>query len=50
MPQMPLPILRLNEDDAPFSQDPAQSFTMPARFYYDADIFQLEKSAIFYRS
>ena len=36
--------------DAPFTTDPGQSFTMPARFYTDKDIYDLEKSAIFYKT
>jgi phenylpropionate dioxygenase-like ring-hydroxylating dioxygenase large terminal subunit len=30
-------------------QDPARSYTLPARFYTDPDIFQAEREAIFYR-
>lgn len=30
-------------------QDPALSYTLPARFYTDPDIFQAEREAIFYR-
>lgn len=44
------PILRLRDDDAPFRANPAESFTIPARFYNDPEIYELEKPAIFYRS
>ena len=36
--------------DAPICADPAQSFTLPARFYTDPAIYEAEKAAIFYRS
>ena len=36
--------------DRPFSANPGESFTMPARMYHDAQVFQDEKAAIFYRS
>ncbi len=44
------PVLRLQSDDAPFVSSAAESFTMPARFYFDPQIYALEKEAIFYRS
>jgi len=47
---MTVPILRLADGDAPFSPDPATSFTVPARFYTDAGIYEREKDAIFYRN
>ena len=37
-------------DDKPFRADPKQSFTLPARYYHDARVFEDEKAAIFYRS
>ncbi len=36
--------------DAPFTADPAQSFTIPARYYTSPEIYHAEKDAIFYRS
>ena len=36
--------------DFPFRKDPKHSFTLPARFYTDAAIFEAEKAAIFYRT
>lgn len=36
--------------DRPFTEDPGQSYTLPARYYIDPEIFEAEKSAIFYRS
>ena len=36
--------------DRPFTRNPGESFTMPARMYHDRDVFQAEKAAIFYRS
>lgn len=47
---MTIPILRLQAEDAPFRADPTESFTIPARFYHDAEIHEREKSAIFYRN
>ena len=37
-------------EDQPFTADPKQSFTLPARYYTDAGIFEAEKPAIFYRT
>ncbi|MEQ8653200.1 MAG: aromatic ring-hydroxylating dioxygenase subunit alpha [Kiloniellales bacterium] len=42
--------LTLRAGDRPFCDDAARSFTLPARFYHDASVFELEKEAIFYRS
>lgn len=36
--------------DRPFTKDPGQSYTLPARYYTDPAIFAAEKAAIFYRS
>ncbi len=36
--------------DMPFRADPKRSFTLPARYYTDAGIFEQEKAAIFYRT
>ncbi|GMG82735.1 carnitine monooxygenase subunit YeaW [Paralimibaculum aggregatum] len=47
---MTVPVLNLSPGDAPFTESPAKSYTMPARFYFDPAIYELEKSAIFYRS
>lgn len=47
---MAIPILRLDAQDAPFRSDASKSFTIPARFYHDPEIYQMEKSAIFYRN
>ena len=47
---MTSPILRLREGDAKFCMNPAESFTIPARFYTDPEIYGLEKEAIFYRN
>jgi len=43
-------VLNLQSGDAPFRADPAQSYTLPARFYHDPTVFELEKDAIFYKS
>jgi len=45
-----IPKIHRQPDDAPFASDPRQSFTLPARFYRDASIYEREKDAIFYRS
>ncbi|MEM7073700.1 MAG: aromatic ring-hydroxylating dioxygenase subunit alpha [Pseudomonadota bacterium] len=47
---MTLPVLDLMPGDAPFRTDPKQSYTLPARFYHDRDIWEAEKATIFYRS
>ena len=36
--------------DEPFQPNPEKSFTIPARYYLDADILAQEKASIFYRS
>ncbi len=33
-----------------FAADPGRSYTLPARYYYDPEIYEREKEAIFYRS
>ena len=43
-------VLDRQEIDSPFCADPRNSYTMPARYYYDAEIHELEKRGIFYRS
>ena len=40
----------LQPEDAPFTADPRQSHTMPARYYHAPEVFEAEKAAIFYRS
>ncbi|QGX98908.1 aromatic ring-hydroxylating dioxygenase subunit alpha [Roseovarius faecimaris] len=47
---MTLPILNLMPGDAPFRADPSDSYTLPARFYHDAEIWEHEKAAIFAQS
>ncbi len=47
---MNIPILRITKGDAPFSKEAARSYTLPARFYHDAEIYELEKDAIFARN
>ena len=47
---MPPVALRKRADDAPFDRDPAQSFTIPARYYLDAEILAQEEESIFYRN
>ena len=47
---MNVPIVRMQQGDAPFSGDARRSFTLPARFYHDAEIYELEKDAIFARN
>ena len=42
--------LQKRADDAPFDRDPAQSHTIPARYYLDADILAQEEESIFYRN
>jgi choline monooxygenase len=40
--------LKRGAADAPFCEDPAASFTLPARFYLDDDIYQRELNSVFY--
>lgn len=47
---MTIPVLRLDAADAPFRADPSQSFTIPARFYHDPAIHELERTSIFHRN
>ena len=47
---MNIPVINLCDGDAPFSSDAARSFTLPARFYHDQEIYDREKPAIFYCS
>ena len=46
---MNAPVLNRHRDDRPVLADPARSYTMPARFYYDEQVYEAEKDAIFYR-
>ncbi|MEP3628725.1 MAG: aromatic ring-hydroxylating dioxygenase subunit alpha [Hyphomicrobiales bacterium] len=43
-------LLERQNGDAPFTADPSVSYTMPARFYVSADIYDMEKEAIFYKT
>ena len=47
---MQAPALKKRGDDEPFDVNPERSFTIPARYYLDADILAQEKEDIFYRS
>ena len=47
---MKSPLLNLQAGEASFENDPQKSFTMPARFYFHADIYEQEKEAIFYKT
>lgn len=46
----PIPQLAFQDGDLPFVANPAQSHTLPARFYLDQEIFEAEKEAIFYKT
>ncbi|MDH3689033.1 MAG: aromatic ring-hydroxylating dioxygenase subunit alpha [Gammaproteobacteria bacterium] len=39
-----------SQTELPVDADPARAYTLPARYYLDADIYQREKQAIFYRN
>ena len=43
-------LLSRQADDAPFCADPSRSYTLPARFYVNPEIYEMEKDAIFYRT
>ena len=47
---MNLQRLKLQAGDAPFCSDPSQSFTLPARFYLDDEIYHREQESIFFRN
>ena len=38
------------EFEKPLSGDPGRSYTMPARYYTDPDVYEREKEAIFART
>ena len=42
------PILQFTKDEYALQENPEDSFTLPARFYHDSDIHELEKEAILY--
>jgi carnitine monooxygenase subunit len=42
-------IARLDRGDR-FHPDPERSYTLPSRYYYDEDIYQREREAIFYKN
>jgi len=42
--------IHLKKGDSPFHDDSEKSYTLPARFYTDYSIYELEKDAIFYKS
>lgn len=47
---MSAPALKYTKDDAPFSFEPREAYTIPARYYRDPGIYEAEKEAIFYKS
>lgn len=47
---MNIHVLRRGSSDGPVCANPAESFTLPARFYTDPTIYEAEKATIFYRS
>jgi len=42
--------LKYTKNDTPFSTEPTEAFTIPARYYRDSGIYELEKEAIFFRN
>lgn len=42
--------LKYTKDDAPFSFEPREAVTIPARYYRDSEIYELEKEAVFYKN
>ena len=43
-------LLKSWDTDEPFTNDSSNSYTLPARFYINHDLYELEKNAIFYKS
>ena len=43
-------VLKKQDGDMPFDADPKKSFTLPARFYNDSEVYQLEQENIFYKT
>jgi len=43
------PPLNRQSNDAPFSAEASESYTLPARYYMDERIYQMELESIFYR-
>ena len=43
-------VLCADQAEGAVCANPAQSFTLPARFYTDPAIYEAEKAAIFYKS
>ncbi len=43
-------VIAKQSGDQSFCANPQTSFTMPARFYQDSDVYELEKEGIFYNS
>ncbi|MXZ81663.1 MAG: aromatic ring-hydroxylating dioxygenase subunit alpha [Gammaproteobacteria bacterium] len=43
-------IVAKQEGDQPFCANPGQSYTIPARFYTDLSLYELERENIFYRN
>ena len=41
--------MAFRQDDADFHVEPARSYTIPARYYYDPAIYELETEAIFFK-
>ena len=46
----PVSVIHKQSGDQDFCTDPGRSFTLPARFYHDPEIYELEKKAIFFDS
>ncbi len=47
---MNLPLFKPHDSDQSFDSSPDKSFTMPARYYHDGEIYEREKEAIFYQN
>ncbi len=45
-----LAVVAKQSGDQSFCREPGRSFTMPARFYRDAGVYEMEKEAIFYNT
>jgi len=44
------PLLQRQTEDKSFSHDPSRSYTLPARFYTDSSLYEIERNSIFHKT